>query len=468
MIRPETAWPQIIAHADMDSFYAAVEQLDDRSLRGKPILVGSSSRRGVVLTASYEARPFGVGSAMPMAKARRRCPDAIVVPPRFDRYQEVSRTIMRVFGDFSPAVEALSLDEAFLDMTGAVGLFGAPEEIGTKIKAAVREQTNGLTASVGISATKYVAKVASARHKPDGLTIVEPAEAKAWLAPLKVDWLWGAGPKTLPRLHRLGLKTIGDVAGADRALLLQELGKAGLRFHDLANAQDDREVAGHRTHKSIGSEHTLEADISDRDEIKRHLRRSAERIGRRLRQKGERASGVTVKLKTAGFRSLTRQRRLKEPTDLAETLYGTGTELLNAFEHSGPFRLVGMTAYDLVACDVVTSDVAACDMVTSDVAANDLAASDQKETHGTKGADQLSLFGESGAGKSGSDKSGSDMSDSDKSGPDRSDRQRRMELALDELASRFGENIVHRGHDHGRRSSQAPPTLDFLDEGTED
>ena len=198
----------------MDAFYAAIEQLDDPSLRGRPLLVGPPSSRGVVLTASYEARPYGVGSAMPMAKARRLCPKAVIVPPRFDRYQEVSATIMNVFSDFSPDVEALSLDEAFLDMTGSEQLFGDPQSIGRRLKTAIREAT-GLTASVGLSATKYVAKVASACQKPDGLTVVPPEDAKAWLAPLSVSWLWGAGPKTQARLHQIGMHTIGDVARAD-------------------------------------------------------------------------------------------------------------------------------------------------------------------------------------------------------------------------------------------------------------
>ena len=183
MIRSERTWSRIVAHADMDAFYAAIEQLDDAALRGRPVLVGSRSDRGVVLTASYEARPYGVGSAMPMAKARRLCPSAVIVPPRFDRYQEVSRTIMRVFSDFSPEVEALSLDEAFLDMTGSEQLFGDPQSIGRRLKHAVWEATGGLTASVGLSATKYVAKVASARQKPDGLTVVPPDEAQGLARP---------------------------------------------------------------------------------------------------------------------------------------------------------------------------------------------------------------------------------------------------------------------------------------------
>ena len=215
----------------MDAFYAAIEQLDDPALRGRPILVGSPSDRGVVLTASYEARPYGVGSAMPMAQARRKCPNALIVPPRFDRYQQVSKMIMGAFADFSPHVEALSLDEAFLDMTGSEELFGAPELMGHRLKMAIREVTGGLTASVGLSSTKYVAKVASAFRKPDGLTVVPPEGAKAWLAPLPVSHLWGVGPKTQDRLQQLGLRTIGSVAEADAKFLSTKLGSAGMRWN---------------------------------------------------------------------------------------------------------------------------------------------------------------------------------------------------------------------------------------------
>lgn len=404
-------WARTIAHADMDAFYAAVEQLDDPTLSGKPVLVGPQSDRGVVLTASYEARPYRVGSAMPMAKARRLCPDAVIVPPRFDRYQDVSRTVMGVFATFSPEVEALSLDEAFLDMTGSEQLFGKPEAIGHQLKQAVCEATGGLTVSVGLSSTKYVAKVASGYCKPNGLTVVPPEQAKAWLAPLPVRWLWGAGPKTQKRLHDLGLQTIGDVANADPKFLLGKLGKAGLHFRALAHAEDPRAVTGHRGGKSIGSEHTLNTDISDVTEIKLHLRRSAETIGRRLRKKHCLAFGVSVKLKTAGFLLLTRQHRLKEATDVTETIYSVGVELLKAFDHRGPFRLVGMAVYDLVSAEDKT---------------------------------QLDLFKGSA-------------------------RQRQLEAAIDNLYERYGANIVHRGNDHTTPSrARLAASLDFLDEDSGD
>jgi len=391
----------------MDAFYAAIEQLDDASLRGRPLLVGPPSARGVVLTASYEARPYGVGSAMPMAKARRMCPNAVIIPPRFDRYQEVSATIMRVFSDFSPDVEALSLDEAFLDMTGSEQLFGDPESIGRRLKAAIRDATGGLTASLGLSVTKYVAKVASAFQKPDGLTVVPPEEAKAWLAPLSVSWLWGAGPKTQARLHQLGLHTIGDVAHADPRFLSTKLGSTGVHFHTLAHAEDPRAVIGRRASKSIGSEHTLDEDVHNKADIRFHLRRSADTVARRLRKKNSAAFGVGIKLKTTEFQILTRQHRLSEPTDVAERLYAVGVALLDHVDHPGSFRLIGLVAYDLVDID----DVA-----------------------------QLDLF--------------STLA-----------RQRKLEVAIDGLADRFGTNVVYRADDLNKPPrTRLAPTLDVVDD----
>ena len=340
------SWPQIIVHADMDAFYAAVEQRDDPALRGKPVLIGPNSQRGVVLTASYEARPFGVGSAMPVAEARRRCPQAIMVPPRFERYQQVSAQIMDVFADFSPSVEAISLDEAFLDMSGAEHFFGPPQAIGEKIKQAVLQAT-GLNISVGISGTKYVAKVASAYDKPNGLMVVPPQHAVAWLAPLSVSRLWGAGKQTVPRLHALGLHTIGDVAAMGERDLSAHLGAAGRHFYRLSQGQDPRRVARGRTSKSIGSDRTLHQDVSHPQEIKPHLRRAAERIARRVRAKTYVAGGIRVRLKTTKFELLSRQQLLAKPSDTATAFYAAACKLLAQFDHPGPFRLVGMTAFDL-------------------------------------------------------------------------------------------------------------------------
>jgi DNA polymerase-4 len=351
-------WARVIVHADMDAFYAAIEQLDDPALRGRPLLVGAPSSRGVVLTASYEARPFGVGSAMPMARARKLCPHAVVVPPRFERYQEVSKILMRLFADFSPCVEPLSLDEAFLDMTGSERLFGGPEQIGRRLKQAARDATGGLTASVGVSGTKYVAKVASGYAKPDGLTIVVPAEAAEWLAPQPVRDLWGVGPKTAARLERLGLATIGQIAAADPSWLERELGSVGRRFWELAQGQDLRDVSGSREARGLSSERTLETDIDSRTQIEAYLRSAAETVARRLRRRATRARGVRVKLKRADFRIVTRQRLLPAATDVAAELFAAGMSLLDGLEEPGPFRLVGLGAFDLIAADAADSQLA--------------------------------------------------------------------------------------------------------------
>ena len=341
-------WPHVIVHADMDAFYAAIEQLDDPTLRGRPLLIGPPSARGVVLTASYEARPYGVGSAMPMARARKLCPQALVVPPRFERYQEVSKTIMALFADFSPSVEPLSLDEAFLDMTGSERLFGAPAAIGRRLKQAVRDATGGLTASVGISGTKYVAKVASGFAKPDGLTIVPPADAAQWLAPQPVRNLWGAGPKTVERLEGLALATIGQVAAADPTWLERELGAVGRRFAELARAEDARTVEGSHEARGLSSERTLEVDVGSRAEIEAYLRGAADTVAQRLRRRKIRARGVRIKLKRADFRILTRQRALPAPTDVAAELFAVAARLLGDVADAGPFRLIGLGAFDLV------------------------------------------------------------------------------------------------------------------------
>ncbi len=385
----------------MDAFYAAVEQLDRPELRGKPIIVGGPSARGVVTTASYEARPFGVGSAMPMAQALRRCPQAIVVTPRFSRYVEVSATVMSVFRDFAAVVEPLSLDEAFLDMTGAVGLFGSPEQMGRALKDAVRAATGGLVVSVGVSGTKFVAKVASDFQKPDGLTVVPPDRAVDFLAPLPVKRLWGAGPKTVPRLEALGLHTLGDVARADPAWLAHHLGSQGPHFRRLARADDPRPVDGSREARSIGSERTLEVDIRTAAEIKVHLRKAADEVARRLRKAGLRAGGVRVKLKTSDFQILTRQARLAAPLCDAEPLFAAAVDLLGHFELNAPLRLVGLTGYDLIARDA---------------------------------PEQLDLFGQARVAK-----------------------QARLSAALDAVEARFGKGAVRRSDVDPDGDDRAPP-----------
>lgn len=406
-------WPRIIVHADMDAFYAAIEQLDDPRLRGRPLLVGSASARGVVLTASYEARVSGAGSAMPMLRARHLCPEALVVPPRFERYQEVSEIVMQTFGEFSPLVEPLSLDEAFLDMTGSTRLFGTPATIGTRIKEAVRERTGGLTVSVGISAIRYVAKVASGFRKPDGLTIVAPDEMRSWLAPLPVSSLWGAGPKTTERLQALGFESIGQIASADPATLERALGALGLRFFSLANGVDPREVVGSRRAHSVGSERTLNVDVTARADIEAHLRLAADTVAQRLRKSQRKARGVRVKLKTTDFRVLTRQALLSEATDVAAVLFAHAIGLIDEIEGSGPFRLVGLAVYDLEAA--------------------------------TAAVPQLELLPQAGS------------------------RDRRLETAIDALVGRFGAGVVQRAGDLNRdRGVGVAANLDFLHERAAD
>lgn len=340
-------WQSVIAHGDMDAFYAAIEQLDDPSLRGKPVIVGHPGGRGVVTTASYEARPYRVGSAMPMALALRRCPHAAVVPPRFERYLEVSKLVMEVFRNYSPVVEALSLDEAFLDLSGSERLLGAPADIGRAIKRDVWNATGGLAVSVGIAATKFVAKVGSDLHKPDGLTVVPLADTEAFLAPLPVSRLWGAGPVVQGKLESLGLQTLGDVAVCDPRFLERQLGKAGPHFHRLARGLDSRAVIGGREAKSIGAERTLEEDISGDERVWRHLLSSLDTIAHRLRKGGIRAGGVRVKLKTADFRLHTRQATLRHATDSAAVLAKAARPLLQELPLDRPIRLVGAAAFAL-------------------------------------------------------------------------------------------------------------------------
>src|SRR5690606_11358210 len=263
---------------------------------------------------------------------------ALVVPPRFDRYREMSRVVMRLFTDFSPAVEPLSLDEAFLDMTGAHRIFGAPAAIGARLRDAIREATGGLTASIGVAATKYVAKVASGHRKPNGLTVVPPEETQAWLAPQPVRNLWGVGAKTERALVALGLHTIGDVAAHDPRALERALGETGLHLQVLARGIDPRPVVPDREAKSVGSERTLEKDVAGRAAIEHHLRQCADGVARRLRKQGYVAAGVRVKLKRADFRLLTRQRALGEPTDVASELFAASRRLLDEFHDPGPFR----------------------------------------------------------------------------------------------------------------------------------
>mgnify|MGYP005850317459 CR=1 FL=1 len=335
-----------ILHVDMDAFFASVEQRDDPRLRGRPVLVGGPTRRGVVAAASYEARAYGVRSAMPMAEALRRCPRAVVVPPRRDRYEEVSAQVFDVFHRYTPLVEGLSIDEAFLDVTASRSLFGDGEVIARAIKREVKEAT-GLTASAGVAASKFAAKIASDLDKPDGLTLVGD-DVAGFLAPLPVERMWGVGPKTAPMLRGLGYRTLGDLARADASALERVLGSWGAHVRDLARGFDPREVEPEREAKSVGAECTYDEDLVGRDAIARTLLAHAARVAERLTAAELAGGAVMVKLKYADFTLLTRRSALPEPASDTTTLYEAALALLDRFPLAGArVRLTGLAAQDL-------------------------------------------------------------------------------------------------------------------------
>jgi len=339
--------PRAILHVDMDAFYASVEQRDDPALRGRPVIVGGSARRGVVLAASYEVRPFGVRSAMPMARAIRLAPDAVVVPPRHDAYAEASARVFDILGSVTPLVEPLSLDEAFLDVTGSQKLFGAPPEIARRLRARIADEV-GLPASAGIAEVKLVAKIASDMAKPNGQLEVRPGGGAAFLAPLPVARLWGVGPKSARTLAAMDLETVGDIARRDPDALERRLGPSGRSLWEQANAIDPRPVIPDRDAKSIGAEETFDDDLSSVDELAPRIHAQALRVARRMRRAGVRARTVQLKLKRADFTIVTRRTTLEEATDDGQVLYRTAAALL-AREPARPTRLTGVSAQNLVA-----------------------------------------------------------------------------------------------------------------------
>lgn len=336
-----------ILHVDMDAFYASVEVLDDPSLRGKPLIVGGTDGRAVVSSASYEARRFGVRSAMPVGQALRLCPAATVVAPHFDRYVELSRHVMRIFSDVTPLVEPLSIDEAFLDVRGVRRLWGGPGEIARMLRQRVHEET-GLTCSVGVAATKHVAKMASTISKPDGLLIVAGADTAAFLAPRSVRALWGVGPKSAEALESRGIRTIADVLDTPRSVLDRALGPAmGDRVWHLARGLDAREVSTERVEKSVGHEETFHDDIDDAGVLRSELRRLADRVGARLRANSWEARTVAIKVRLADFTTLSRSQTLPEATAVGQRIGEAALELFDALERTQPVRLVGVRAEKL-------------------------------------------------------------------------------------------------------------------------
>lgn len=340
--------PRTILHADMDAFYAAIEQRDRPELRGKPVIIGGSEPRSVVSTASYEARAFGVHSAMPGVRAKRLCPEGIFIRPRMDVYARVSSEIMTILQQFTPLVEPLSLDEAFLDVTGSRALFGDGEAIARQIRAQVRERTQ-LAVSIGVAASKFVAKVASDLRKPDALVVVPPGTERAFLAPLPVRRLWGAGPKTQAKLEALGLHAIGDLQARGEATLIEALGPTmGAHFWRLANGDDDRAVQPDREVKSISQEETFARDLVAHRDCHAVLLRMAEAVGRRLRQGELRGRVVRLKLRHPPFVTKTRQVSLAEPTDDDLVIYQSAVQLFErARPDARPVRLLGVGVADL-------------------------------------------------------------------------------------------------------------------------
>ncbi|GAB4270816.1 MAG: DNA polymerase IV [Deferrisomatales bacterium] len=337
-----------ILHVDMDAFYASVEQLDRPEYRGRPVIVGADPKggrgRGVVAACSYEARVYGIHSAMPIGHAWRRCPQGVYLRPRMDRYARASRRVFAILGRFSDLVEPLSVDEAFLDVTGSTRLFGAAAEIGRRIKEAIRSEV-GLVASVGVAPSKFVAKVASDLDKPDGFVVVEPGQVESFLAPLPLSRLWGVGPGLEARLRRLGLQTVGDLARWRREDAVAALGKRGGELWALARGIDARPVVPEGEAKSLGAETTFPEDVADPEVVGRTLLALSERVASRLRKRGVVAAAVVLKLRTEGYHTVTRSLQLETPTDLAEDLYGAAKALLDRLPWRGHrVRLVGVTA----------------------------------------------------------------------------------------------------------------------------
>lgn len=403
MANNDDRWERVIAHADMDAFYASVEQLDNPALRGKAVIVGGRSARGVVTSASYEARKFGVRSAMPSAQARQLCPHGIFVPGRMHRYAEVSRVVRKVFDSFSPVVEPLSLDEAFLDLTGTERLMGSPLEVGRSLRRRVLEQT-GLVVSVGIAPVKMAAKILSDMSKPDGLLLIGPAHLREFLAPLPAERLWGVGRVTLERMHRAGIRTIGDLAARDVAELRGMFGSFGPHLYELAHGRDPREVVGDWQRKSYGEENTFEHDLAlDSLELKRILIAHSEAIGRRLRADQVRARTITLKLKLARplgggrYPLVTRSYSVESATDDTSVIARCAIALLERVTRE-KIRLAGVQAHHLERVD----------------------------------ASQLGLFD---------------------GWQEQVAKSRRLNQALDRVAKRFGEAAVTRGMVHAERAT---------------
>jgi len=344
---------RIILHVDMDAFYASVEQLDDPKLKGRPVIVGADPRgglgRGVVAACSYEARKFGVHSALPISQAWKLCPQGAYLPVRMERYVDLSHQVMDVLQRFTNLVEPLSIDEAFLDVTGSTALFGAPIQIARAVKKQIREAT-GLAASVGVAPNKFVAKIASDLKKPDGLVIVEQGSIEDFLRDLPISRLWGVGPKTEERLHGLGIGTIGDLRAKPLSELVRLLGNNGEHLHHLAWGRDDRPVVPNWEARSVSNETTFETDTADRELLLRTIRSLSETVGRRLRRDDWRARRITLKLRYEGFETHTKQTSLDRPTQGDDDIVHAAESLFDQFPLDRKVRLLGVGTGDLTRC----------------------------------------------------------------------------------------------------------------------
>ena len=351
--------PLTILHADMDAFYASIEQRDRPELRGKPVIVGGSvESRGVVSAASYAARTYGVHSAMPIVTARRLCPNGIFLPVRMKHYAEVARQIREIFLSFTPLVEPLSLDEAFLDVHGCEGLFGPGPEIARQLKARVRAET-GLVVSVGVAANKFLAKLASDLGKPDGLFILPPERVHEVLHPLPVSRLWGVGAKGEKRLHELGLRTIGQLAALPEQVLSDHFGASGRHLWHLANGLDERTVTPDEEARSVSTETTFPRDIGDRAVLRAWLLELVEQLGHRLRRIEARGKTVQLKARSSDFRTWTRFLTLPEATDVTETLWKAAASLFDRQVSDAwlPLRLLGIGVSGIVKAGPIQGDL---------------------------------------------------------------------------------------------------------------
>ncbi|TGE33287.1 DNA polymerase IV [Desulfosporosinus sp. Sb-LF] len=343
------AWANLrrILHVDMDAFYASVEQRDDPTLLGKPVVVGGRpNSRGVVSAASYEARKFGVHSAMPLAEACRRCPQAVFLPVNFPKYREASFHIRQIFLTYTPMVEPLSLDEAFLDVTGSTSLFGPAETIALTIKQRIQQELN-LTASVGLGCNKFLAKLASDLRKPNGFVIVPPDRVQEFLDPLSVERIWGVGKKTAEQLHKLNIRTVRDLRRLEQGFLTRLFGIMGSQLYQLAQGIDDRPVESDRIVKSIGRETTFPTDIADIEVLETALLKLSVEVGRNLRKEMLKGKTITLKARYDDFRTVSRSRTLQRATDLDNVIYQEARNLLQEVSPKQPLRLIGITLNNL-------------------------------------------------------------------------------------------------------------------------